>query len=116
MVCECEGVSIGEVKYAIKDLHVTNLTDLRRRTRVGMGTCQGELCSCRAAGILAETTKSSEKEHDLANFLQDRWEGMYPVGWGETINEIQFTSWIYQGLYCLDNQESKSGDKHNNEV
>ena len=51
LVCECEEVSIGEVKYALNELDVNNLVDLRRRTRVGMGTCQGELCACRAAGV-----------------------------------------------------------------
>lgn len=49
LVCECEEVSVGEVKYALNELEVHNLVDLRRRTRVGMGTCQGELCACRAA-------------------------------------------------------------------
>ena len=51
LVCECEDVTVGEVKYAIEELDVTNLKDLRRRTRVGMGTCQGELCACRAAWL-----------------------------------------------------------------
>lgn len=102
MVCECEGVSIGEVKYAINELHVTNLKDLRRRTRVGMGTCQGELCACRAAGLLGEAmNQQSKAKDDMANFLQERWKGMYPIAWGETINEIQFTSWIYEGIYGL---------------
>lgn len=102
MVCECEGVSIGEVKYAINELHVNNLIDLRRRTRVGMGTCQGELCACRAAGLLCESMEEPGKaKDDLANFLQERWKGMSPIAWGETINEIQFTSWIYEGIYGL---------------
>lgn len=102
MVCECEGVSLGEVKYAIKELHINNLTDLRRRTRVGMGTCQGELCACRAAGLLCENSqKPDEAKDDLSNFLQERWKGMSPIAWGETINEIQFTSWIYEGIYGL---------------
>lgn len=102
MVCECEGVSIGEVKYAIEDLHVHTLKDLRRRTRVGMGTCQGELCSCRAAGLLGEALGDTGKaKDDLANFLQERWKGMQPIAWGETINEAQFTSWIYEGIYGL---------------
>ncbi|VTR25538.1 Anaerobic glycerol-3-phosphate dehydrogenase subunit A [Serratia fonticola] len=51
-VCECEAVTAGEVRYAVDSLTVNNLVDLRRRTRVGMGTCQGELCACRAAGLL----------------------------------------------------------------
>lgn len=102
LVCECEGVSQGEVEYAINELHVNNLVDLRRRTRVGMGTCQGELCACRAAGLLCENLNEPGKiKDDLASFLQERWKGMYPVAWGETINEIQFTSWIYEGIYGL---------------
>ncbi|MRT94294.1 anaerobic glycerol-3-phosphate dehydrogenase subunit A [Ancylomarina sp. 16SWW S1-10-2] len=102
LVCECEGVSIGEVKYAIKELHVNNLIDLRRRTRVGMGTCQGELCACRAAGLLCESLEEpGEAKDDLANFLQERWKGMSPIAWGDTINEVQFTSWIYEGIYGL---------------
>lgn len=102
LVCECEGVSIGEVKYAINELHVNNLIDLRRRTRVGMGTCQGELCACRAAGLLCQSMeKPGEAKDDLANFLQERWKGMSPIAWGETINEVQFTSWIYEGIYGL---------------
>ncbi|WP_372755592.1 anaerobic glycerol-3-phosphate dehydrogenase subunit A [Labilibaculum sp.] len=102
LVCECEGVSIGEVRYAINELHVNNLVDLRRRTRVGMGTCQGELCACRAAGLLCESSeKPGKAKDDLANFLQERWKGMLPITWGEGINEVQFTSWIYEGIYGL---------------
>lgn len=59
LVCECEQVSVGEIKYAIEHLHVGNLINLRRRTRMGMGTCQGELCACRAAGILVNYNKCS---------------------------------------------------------
>ena len=40
LVCECEAVTAGEVQYAVENLNVNSLLDLRRRTRVGMGTCQ----------------------------------------------------------------------------
>ncbi len=107
MVCECEGVSISEVKYAINELNVNNLIDLRRRTRVGMGTCQGELCACRAAGLLCSAMGEPGKaKDDLANFLQERWKGMSPIAWGETINAIQFTSWIYEGIYGLKSENN----------
>ncbi|VEI46295.1 sn-glycerol-3-phosphate dehydrogenase subunit A [Actinobacillus equuli] len=36
LVCECEAVTAGEVRYAVDELNVHNLVDLRRRTRVGM--------------------------------------------------------------------------------
>ena len=103
LVCECEEVSVGEVNYAIKELDTYNLINLRRRTRVGMGTCQGELCACRAAGLLAKANGCARKSaEDLASFLNERWKGMYPVAWGETLCEAQFTSWIYEGVCGLD--------------
>lgn len=102
LICECEGVSVGEVEYAINDLHVDNLSNLRRRTRVGMGTCQGELCACRAAGLLAKSHKCTKKaKNDLAEFLNERWKGMYPITWGETLSEIQLSSWMYEGVMGL---------------
>jgi glycerol-3-phosphate dehydrogenase len=27
---------------------------------------------------------------------------MFPVAWGETLSEAQFTSWIYEGVCGLD--------------
>lgn len=108
LVCECEEVSVAEVEYAINELHVDNLVNLRRRTRVGMGTCQGELCACRAAGKLAEASKCAAKaQEDLTGFLNERWKGMYPVAWGDSVSEIQFTSWIYEGVYGLSTSENK---------
>lgn len=99
LVCECEQVSVGEVDYAIDELHVNNLINLRRRTRLAMGTCQGELCACRAAGLLERHDHCAERNlDDLAAFMNERWHGMYPVCWGETLCEVQFTSWLYQGV------------------
>lgn len=102
LVCECEGVSVGEVNYAIDHLHINNLIDLRRRTRVGMGTCQSELCACRAAGLMCAKNKNAEKSlADLADFLNERWKGMQAVAWGSTIDEAMLTSTIYEGLCGL---------------
>ncbi|MFV0313311.1 MAG: anaerobic glycerol-3-phosphate dehydrogenase subunit A [Dysgonomonas sp.] len=112
LVCECEEVSVGEVKYALEELNVTNLVDLRRRTRVGMGTCQGELCACRAAGIMGDTDKLCTKtaKEDLAYFLNERWKGIYPIAWGDTLRESEYTNWVYEsvcGLKLLQKQEGQ---------
>ncbi|MGL5683359.1 MAG: anaerobic glycerol-3-phosphate dehydrogenase subunit A [Marinifilaceae bacterium] len=112
MVCECEGVSVGEVKYAIDELEVKNLVSLRRRTRIGMGTCQGELCACRAAGLLSNVHKcTSDAKEDLAKFMNERWKGMYPIAWGETLCEIQFTSWVYEGVCGLTLADKNNTDE-----
>lgn len=101
VICECEMVTCGEVEYAIKDLDVHNLVDLRRRTRIGMGPCQGELCSYRAAGLFSEFGKTSgtEASHLLEEFLEERWKGIKPVFWGDALREGEFTYWIYEGLF-----------------
>ena len=108
LVCECEGVSVAEVNYAIETLNAKNIINLRRRTRLGMGTCQGELCACRAAGLLAKSNGCARKSiEDLASFMNERWKGMFPVGWGDTLAEAQFTSWVYEGVCGLDTFEKK---------
>ncbi|WP_302983537.1 anaerobic glycerol-3-phosphate dehydrogenase subunit A [uncultured Muribaculum sp.] len=110
LVCECEQVSVGEVEYAIKELHVDSLINLRRRTRLGMGTCQGELCACRAAGLLAKANGCAERSlTDLASFVAERWKGMYPVGWGETLVEGQLMSWLYEGVCGIDKLYAPKG-------
>ena len=110
LVCECEGVSVAEVNYAIEELNAKNIINLRRRTRLGMGTCQGELCACRAAGLLAKSTGCARWSIEaLASFMNERWLGMFPVAWGDTLAEAQFTSWIYEGVCGLDAFEQKEG-------
>lgn len=75
----------GEVQYAVENLTVNSLLDLRRRTRVGMGTCQGELCACRAAGLLQRfnVTTAAQSITQLSEFLNERWKGVQPVAWGD---------------------------------
>ena len=108
LVCECEGVSVAEVNYAIETLGAKNIINLRRRTRLGMGTCQGELCACRASGLLSKANGCAKKSaEDLASFMNERWKGMFPVAWGETLAEAQFTAWIYEGVCGLDAFDKK---------
>ena len=101
IICECEMVTQGEINYAIKELDVHNLVDLRRRTRLGMGPCQGEMCTYRAAGLFEEFGKLSGNEscHLLTEFLEERWKGIKPVFWGDALREAEFSYWVYEGLF-----------------
>ncbi|MWQ39618.1 anaerobic glycerol-3-phosphate dehydrogenase subunit A [Glaesserella parasuis] len=103
LVCECEAVTAGEVRYAVDELSVNNLVDLRRRTRVGMGSCQAELCACRAAGLMTrfEVATPRQSTTQLASFMEERWRGIEPIAWGDVIREADFTSWIYYSLLGL---------------
>ncbi|MFW1442775.1 anaerobic glycerol-3-phosphate dehydrogenase subunit A [Vibrio parahaemolyticus] len=100
IICECEMVTAGEIEYAIKQLDVNNLVDLRRRTRLGMGPCQGELCIYRAASLFSEygQVDGCQSSELLVDFLEERWKGIKPIFWGDALREAEFSYWIYEGL------------------
>jgi glycerol-3-phosphate dehydrogenase len=100
LVCECEMVSEGELLYAVNRLNVRDIEDIRRRTRIGMGPCQGMLCAYRTAGILQELNADLPKEPMamLEDFIEERWQGIKPVLWGDAIRESELMYWIYRGL------------------
>jgi glycerol-3-phosphate dehydrogenase len=54
IVCRCEKVTEGEVVDSIhRTIGAVDLDGVKRRTRAGMGRCQGGFCSCRVVEILA---------------------------------------------------------------
>jgi NAD(P)H-nitrite reductase large subunit len=55
MLCRCEEVTAPEVEVAIGE-GATTLNDIKRRTRAGMGMCQGRWCSHALAALVAERT------------------------------------------------------------
>ncbi|MEA2022458.1 MAG: NAD(P)/FAD-dependent oxidoreductase [Candidatus Caldatribacteriota bacterium] len=60
IICRCEKVSKGEVLGAIyQPVPARSLDAIKRRTRAGMGRCQGGFCSPRVLKILSEELKIS---------------------------------------------------------
>ncbi len=54
VVCRCEHVTEGEILDAIRSpIPALNVDAIKRRTRAGMGRCQGGFCGPRVAEILA---------------------------------------------------------------
>ena len=54
IICRCEQVTEGEIVSAIKENpKATDIDGVKRRTRSGMGRCQGGFCQPRVAEILA---------------------------------------------------------------
>jgi len=43
MICRCEEITLSEIKQAIKE-GARDVTGIKRRTRAGMGLCQGRTC------------------------------------------------------------------------
>ena len=97
IICECEQVTRAEISYAVKTLGVRNISDLRRHTRIGMGTCQGSFCIRKVAKVLAEELGHPEKESEFINdYLQERWKGMVPVLWGDTLREAEYMQTMHK--------------------
>ena len=99
LICECENITLAEIEEIAKsaDSHIIN--DIRRRTRLGMGTCQGNFCSLRAAGIFGRVgSREGAKDSlgQLKGFLQGRWKGVRPVLMGRNIRETEMTRALYE--------------------
>ncbi|MEA3356508.1 MAG: (2Fe-2S)-binding protein [Candidatus Bipolaricaulota bacterium] len=53
LVCRCEEVTVGEIRQAIREGAV-DVTGVKRRTRAGMGLCQGRTCERLVMRILSQ--------------------------------------------------------------
>ena len=84
LVCECELIGRSRLEETIRRRGTTNLDDIRRSLRLGMGPCQGGFCIYRATGILHGVGRLSgaEASASLRHFLQERWKGMWPISTG----------------------------------
>jgi|AGTN01.2.fsa_nt_gi Predicted dehydrogenase len=63
IICRCEEISKGEILDAIRaPIPATTLDAIKRRTRAGMGRCQGGFCSPQIVKIIAEELGIDEAE------------------------------------------------------
>lgn len=70
IVCRCEGVTEGEIVAAIrKNPRPFDLDGVKRRTRSGMGRCQGGFCSPTVQSLIAR--ELSLKFEDVTKFGRD---------------------------------------------
>jgi NAD(P)H-nitrite reductase large subunit len=65
IVCRCESITAGEIRQAIRE-GTTNLNDIKKRTRSGMGYCQGTNCQPAIAAILAREFNADPAELKMA--------------------------------------------------
>ncbi|TAK81992.1 MAG: FAD/NAD(P)-binding oxidoreductase [Betaproteobacteria bacterium] len=67
VICRCEEVTASEVRKEIED-GATSLVELKARLRVGMGLCQGRICSSTLIELLAQGT--GQRPEDVRPFSQ----------------------------------------------
>lgn len=64
IICRCEEISLGTLKRAIHELGATDLRSAKLFCRVGMGACQGRICSRSAIAIVAAENKTTPSLQD----------------------------------------------------
>nr|MDO8133569.1 FAD-dependent oxidoreductase [Candidatus Njordarchaeum guaymaensis] len=86
-VCNCESIPEAAIRYSIRSEWAKTLNDVRRRTRVAMGPCQGCSCIHKVAAVVADELKMSPEVlmEDLGNLLQERWRGKRPLLLGQQL-------------------------------
>ena len=100
LICECELIGRRKLEETMRRRGTTNLDDVRRSLRLGMGPCQGGFCIYRATGILHGVGRldGAEASSSLRGFLQERWKGMWPILYGDQLRQARLDYWIFQGL------------------
>ena len=53
LVCRCEEITAGEIRKAIRE-GARDVTQIKLRTRAGMGLCQGRTCEFLVQQILSQ--------------------------------------------------------------
>ena len=112
LICECEMVPRWKLEQAIERRATTNLDDIRRLLRLGMGPCQGGFCIYRAAGILhgLDGLGAEQADDALLAFLKERWKGVWPILYGDQLRQARLDDWIFQGV--LDVEHLPSSEMH----
>ena len=100
LICECELVPRRRLEETIRERASTNLDDIRRLLRLGMGPCQGGFCIYRATGILhtLDGIDGEQASGSLVDFLSERWKGVWPVLYGDQLRQVRLDDWIFQGV------------------
>nr|WP_281819617.1 NAD(P)/FAD-dependent oxidoreductase [Vallitalea longa] len=63
IICRCETITEGEIVDCIhRSIGASNLDAVKRRTRAGMGRCQGGFCTPRVVDIIARELNISKDE------------------------------------------------------
>ncbi|WP_457559716.1 anaerobic glycerol-3-phosphate dehydrogenase subunit A [Candidatus Harpocratesius sp.] len=75
IICECEKVTENELKWVKEHLFVQKIDDYRRRTRQGMGICQGQFCLFKVAEMDLQWSNKTHKRimEELKEALEERW-------------------------------------------
>lgn len=109
VICECENVTRAEIEVIANECTSHSISDVRRRTRMGMGTCQGTFCTYRAVGTVKTLNKDWTEDTSklFRDFLEARWKGIRPVLWGNQLRDVELTRGIYEVSLNINHEDAK---------
>jgi glycerol-3-phosphate dehydrogenase len=100
VLCECEPVTLAEVRHCVRHEQVERLEDLYRRTRCTGGGCLGMRCAWPAARVLAQERGWTQRrtEEEVRDFLDSRWRDRPAVLRGVAVAQEE----LYRGaMYAM---------------
>lgn len=100
IICECEFVTRAELELALEGtitIPARTISDLARRTRLGLGTCQGNFCGYKAMITAYEKGiwNGEQAKVELERFLKDRWKGQKMVPHGKQNQQLALSYHLY---------------------
>lgn len=103
VVCSCEQVLRSEVTAVLKAGDAMTLADVMRRTRAGMGYCQGFDCSLSVLEMMMDDKAFDPLLH-IAEFLQERGRGLAQAT-GDQLRQEILRRHVLGGVYGLEGEQ-----------
>ncbi|MHC1681316.1 MAG: anaerobic glycerol-3-phosphate dehydrogenase subunit GlpA [Methanomassiliicoccales archaeon] len=103
MICSCEQVLRSEVTAVLKAGDAMTLADVMRRTRAGMGYCQGFDCSLSVLEIMMEEGHL-DPISSLSEFLRERGRGLEQAS-GDQLRQEILRQQVLKGVYGLEGKQ-----------
>lgn len=104
IICACEAVTRAEIEYVIEHEWVKTPSDLCRRTRLGMGPCQGCNCAVSAAEIVSDKLgyEIAQRKAAVKEFYTERFKGRRPVESGDSLVQEELAYALHVGVANFD--------------
>lgn len=108
LLCECEMVPESIIDSLIASIRQRDgkpdLQSLGVRSRIGKGACQGTFCSIRISSHLYDTGALNDDQgiNDLRSFLNERWRGVRPLLWNESLSQAELQEALHCGMFGLE--------------
>ncbi len=108
LICECELVTRGDIEKLIDEEDITDFHDIRRRTRVGFGPCQGTFCNSRLAEIVSKKSNLANFKESMISFCTERLKGSIKTSYGDQAKQILLNDYVLRENFGLDLNEENS--------